>query len=54
MITIKMEKKNEDGKTIIKDVPENIASTYEKIGWKIVEKKMETKPLFNKPNKEDE
>lgn len=48
MISIKMEKKNEDGKMIVKDVPENIASTYEKLGWKVVEKKIDTKPIFTK------
>lgn len=54
MNTIKMEKKNEDGKMIVKNVPENIASAYEKIGWKIVENKIDTKPIFNKNAEKDE
>ena len=36
MKEISMSKKNKDGKEIIKKVPENIASTYANIGWKIV------------------
>lgn len=47
MKEILMSKKNVDGKEIIKKVPENLASTYEKIGWEIVKEK---KQIFSKNN----
>ena len=34
-----MSMENEEGKVIEKLVPETIASTYAKIGWKVVEEK---------------
>lgn len=34
----KMEFKNEDGKTIIKNIPNNLVSQYENMGWKVVKK----------------
>lgn len=34
--TIKMETKNEDGKRIIKSIPENLASIYKMQGWTVV------------------
>jgi len=44
-----MEIINEDGKKIIKAIPESLVSEYEAIGWKIVDKdkpaKIESKPL---------
>jgi hypothetical protein len=51
MKEIKMKLKNEDGKIIIKDIPENLVSNYLMIGWEIVK---ENKPLVkeNKPNNE--
>lgn len=51
MKEIKMKFKNEEGKIIIKDIPENLVSNYLMIGWEIVK---ENKPLVkdNKPNNE--
>lgn len=34
--TIKMSFKNADGKVIIKDIPENLASLYKMQGWEYV------------------
>lgn len=31
--TIKMSKKNEEGKLIIKDIPSNLYSLYKTLGW---------------------
>ena len=45
---IRMEIKNADGVMIEKSVPESLASNYEALGWKVVEKKKE-----NKEEKED-
>jgi hypothetical protein len=35
MKEIKMSLKNKDGKTIIKNIPENLASLYKMQGWEI-------------------
>lgn len=49
MKEIAMEIINEEGKKIVKGVPENLVSEYEAIGWKSLEKakpaKIESKPL---------
>lgn len=49
MKEVKMKFKNEDGKIIEKNIPENLVSNYLMIGWEIVK---ENKPLVkdNKPS----
>lgn len=34
--TIKMQKKNEDGKIIVKEIPLNLESLYKNLGWEVV------------------
>lgn len=51
---VKVEKNNEEGKKIVKEISENLLSTYLTIGWKIVDEKSanEQKPFENgKENK---
>lgn len=49
MKEVKMKIRNEEGKFIEKNIPENLVSNYLMIGWEIVK---ENKPLAkdNKPN----
>ena len=48
----KMKIKNEDGKYIEKNVPNDLVSNYEMIGWEIVKK--EKKIIENKPLVKDD
>lgn len=50
--TIKMSIINKDGKKITKDIPKDLYSLYEKIGWKkdVEPKKEPTKNYFSKKN----
>jgi len=48
----KMKIKNEDGKYIEKNVPNDLVSNYEMIGWEIV--KEEKKIIENKPLVKDD
>lgn len=51
---MKIEKVNEDGDKIIKEVPYSLYSTYINMGWKKFENKKETKVNFKPINtKED-
>ncbi len=51
---IKVEKINEDGDKIIKEIPYNLYSMYINMGWKKFEKKKEPKVNFKPINtKED-
>lgn len=50
---VRMEIKNADGVMIEKSVPANLVSNYEAIGWKIVEKKKETKEVKEEEKKDN-
>lgn len=43
--TIKMSKKNEEGKIIVKDIPNNLYSLYKNLGWE--EEKSKPKSSFS-------
>ena len=47
---VKMEKKNVEGKLIVKNIEERLQSTYEAIGWKVSKGKVLSK---SEPVKED-
>lgn len=51
MKEVKMKFKNEDGKTIEKNIPENLVSNYLMIGWEIVK---ENKPLVKDKSNNNE
>lgn len=47
--TIKMETKNEDGKKIVKAIPENLVSLYKMQGWEVVkDKPSKLNEMFNR------
>ena len=57
MEEVKMKIKNVEGKYIEKEIPENLVSNYEMIGWEIVKedkKIIESKPLVKEDKKVNE
>lgn len=47
--TVKMETKNEDGKKIVKAIPENLVSLYKMQGWEVVkDKPSKLNEMFNR------
>ena len=57
MEEVKMKIKNVEGKYIEKEIPENLVSNYEMIGWEIVKddkKIIENKPLVKDDKKVNE
>lgn len=53
MKEVEMKIKNEEGKEIVKGVPENLVSNYIAIGWEKVKNDKINRPL-SKDNKNDE
>lgn len=51
---MKLQKKNANGKVIIKDIPENLVATYKQIGWKDVVVKADFKPKDDEKTRSSE